>query len=246
MPVFTFRGRVQPETLDLSIVYEPVVKVADSELFGAAIFAAKVEDGQMTIEVTVEDGEQDYANLHFYATDLSRTMMDVAALRDGVAYRCDLTEVDLPDGTQHGIVLADRILAQAAGHITPERYEAVLDLALTDMQIARVVSDAAVMLSWSHYTPIAAGRIVDALVRIVTGGRDSKAWSAFREAMRVDRAYLQFLTDAATAPRHGNRVYVSGSDNKELATRAWTLLDRFVIHRLSGALDPEEFPFLHG
>lgn len=108
------------------------------------------------------------------------------------------------------------------------------------------MSDAAVMLSWPHYAPIAAGRIIDGLVRLVAGGRSPAHWESFRAAMRVDRAWLQFVTDQAVAPRHGDRRYVSGPDNNRLATRTWVLIDRFIALRLGGPLDHTAFPILSG
>lgn len=245
MAVFTFRGRVTPDWRPLTIPGETRIKVSNSELCGEAEFTAQVVDGDMTVSVNAHCDEN-YEGLHFHAGDLCRSMMDVTTLRDGVAYQCTLSEVEHPDGSETAIVLADRKLASAAKAISAASFEDVLELAVLDVQVARLMSDAAVMLSWPHYTPIAAGRVVDGLVRLLTGGRSAAHWASLRSILRVDRSFVQFITDLATPARHGDRVYVSGPDNSRLARRAWILLDRYVAYRLHGNLDPTAFPVLEG
>jgi hypothetical protein len=245
MAVFIFRGRVEPGRLPLSIPGETRIKVSDSELCGDAEFAAKVLNGLVTVSVQA-DADEDFEALHFHAGDLCRSMMDVATLREGVAYQCVLSEVRHPDGSETAIIFADRKLAAAATSISAAAFDDVLELAIADIQVARLMSDAAVMLSWPHYSPIAAGRIVDGLVRQLTGGRTAGHWATLRSILRVDRAYVQFITDLATPPRHGDRLYVPGPDNSRLARRTWILLDRFVAYRLHGPLDPTAFPMLQG
>lgn len=112
----------------------------------------------------------------------------------------------------------------------------------------RALSDVAAMLTWGHYTPIAAGRVAESILRMLTGGRSPADWEKMRAILRIDRAYIQLLTDRAVAPRHGHREYVDGATNRTLAERAWTLMNRYLAYRLGGnkELPPQSFPVLQG
>lgn len=146
------------------------------------------------------------------------------------------------------MILADRRLAALFTIFKDFDIEQVFDLVAVDQLLSRAISDVVVMLSWSHYTPIAAGRVVDGILRMMTGGRSAEHWEALRKDLRVDRSFLQLVTDEATPARHGDRRRVDGAVNRQLAERAWTLMNRYLHYRITGGhpLDPVAFPVLEG
>jgi len=66
--------------------------------------------------------------------------------------------------------------------------------------------------------------------------------------LNLDAAYLKLITDQSVGPRHGDHQYVLGTMTREIATRSWTVMNRFLeyLKRGRAALPPDEFPLLKG
>ena len=249
MPTYLFKGRMLPRQIELTLDHEPKVSVTGAETIPDTVFTLSVNEGAIRIEAETDDAETDVADdLFFFAQDLARTAAEVATIADGVAYVPQIESVVRPDGEERGLVLANRQLGALMTVFASQSSEDVFELVATDVALMRVLSDVAVMLTWGHYAPIAAGRVAENILRMLTGGRSPDDWSKMRDILRVDRPYLQLLTDRAVAPRHGNREYVDGKTNRMLAERSWTLMNRYLAYRLTGgqALDPSAYPELHG
>jgi hypothetical protein len=246
---YIFRGGVLPADLPLTLAYEPQVERKGAQESPDERINASIKESEIVVRVDVAVNDADLHDiLYSDAYDVVRTMTDVASLSDGVAYIPYLDEVTLPSGEIVRLALADRTLATCCAHFNAHNSEAIIDLAICDIHLARALADVSVMLSWPHYAPIAAGRVIDTIVRMLTGGRSTADWEAARATINVDRAYLQRLSDEATPARHGDRRYVAGKDVRILAERAWTVMDRYLALRLQNAtsLDPNLFPLLEG
>lgn len=249
METFHFRGLVHPQSVALTIDYQPHLMRKDADESSDSEIVARVADGAVVVEVTVEAFSADVANALFQpAYDVVRSLLDVASLESGISFALELHEVVDPAGKPKGLILSDRRLSALVGSTERFGVEAITDLLLTDVQVARAASDLVQMLAWPHYGPIACGRVVEALLRSVTGGKTPQHWSKFHEVLRVDRAYLEPLTEHSKPARHGDRVYVPGAVTSELATRAWCLFDRYIAYRLieCDALPLEDYPALCG
>lgn len=247
MAIFTYRGRMIPEWLELSIDYAPVIERAAQDELEPVRFQAKVDQGKIVITAeTAGSDDNQHDPLFQPAFDMARAYADVICLETGKAFIPVFDEVELPSGQRMPLALADGKLRRIFSSFLGENFEAVLDIALLEIHVARLLSDATVMLTWMHYAPIAAGRVAETILRLLTGGGGSSNWEKMRETLRVDRPYLQLLTDQSKSPRHGDRQYVPGEINSELATRAWTLLERYLVFRVHGELDPQHYPVLAG
>lgn len=247
MAKFTYRGRMIPEWLELSLDYGPTIDRTEQEGDEPVRFHARINEGRIIVVAETAGPDDEAHDPHFLpAMDMARAIADVVCLECGKAFIPVFDEVELPSGEVVPVALADGRLRQIFGPFLHENFEAVLDLALLEVHVARLLSDATVMLTWPHYAPIAAGRVSEAILQLLTGGRTSSDWTIMRETLRVDRPYLQLLTDHAAPPRHGNRQYVSAEVNSELGARAWTLLERYLVFRTHGELDPREYPILSG
>jgi hypothetical protein len=247
MPTYIYLGRLIPEQLEPTLAYSPTIDRIEAEGDAPVRYEGRIERGRLVVRVTAPNDSED-APREFFANalDMARSLADVICLETGVAFLPVLDEVVLPSEVRRPLALADRRLATITSDFVSANYETVVDLALTDVKVARLLSDVTSMLTWSHYAPIAAGRVADSVVRLLTDGRSSRHWEEAREILRMDRAYLQLLTNHAAPPRHGDRQSVPGEANSELARRAWTIMVRYLEYRLSGDLDPAKHPLLVG
>ncbi|MEI9928700.1 MAG: hypothetical protein WDN44_14645 [Sphingomonas sp.] len=237
-----------PDDVDLTLTYEPELRRSAVDDCPAAHLRIRIREGEIQAMATVDTDADVQDQLFFAAYDIVRTLTDIASVSDGVAYIPLLEEVAHPSGEIRRLVLADRRLADRCTAYGSHDIEAIADLAISEPQLARALSDVAIMLSWPHYVPIAAGRVLESIVHMVAGGKSAAHWDILRSRLNVNRAYLDLLTEESKAPRHGNRRYVPGPRNRELAERAWTLMDRYITYRFGGCapLDPVRFPVLAG
>lgn len=247
MPTLTFRGRMIPEWLELTADHTHEIDRTEQEAVEAVRFELRVEKARITVTAkTQPTSRDDHQSLFMPALDMARAFADVVCLETGKAFVATFDDVVLPSGKVMPLVLADGNLRRIFGPFLRDNFEAVVDLAHVEGHVARLLSDATVMLTWSHYAPIAAGRVAEAIRQLLTDGRSPASWAKMREMLRVDRAFVELLTDYSKNPRHGHREYVPGEVNSELAWRAWTLLGRYLALRVHGPLDPQEYPLLTG
>lgn len=247
--IYYFEGRVLPEVTDLTLPYGPEYLRTEAQEGSDALLKAEISNGKVSVWAEVDENDKvDPDYLYFLANDLIGTLINVARYREGVGYTAIIDRAIDPHGVTRHIVSADRGLAKQKPPMSDARFEEIVDFAIKDVAFARALEDATCMLTRLHYIPIAAGRVVESVLRMLTNGRTEKHWEQMRSILNVDRSYLQLMTDHSKSARHGDRQYVEGERNAELAKRAWVLLDRFVELKLSGrsALEADKFPILVG
>jgi hypothetical protein len=101
-----------------------------------------------------------------------------------------------------------------------------------------------------HETCQSCALTVDGLKNLIAGQDvpDKVAWQQMRDALRVDEAYLKYITDSSKDVRHGKGVRIEGDVTTEVAQRAWSVMNRFLEYRKRGSapLPAVEFPILKG
>jgi hypothetical protein len=180
------------------------------------------------------------------AWDLARALVDTAGFIRAIPYEVFLEQAELPNGEIMPLALGDRRLA-ATHSFADEDVEELADIFLLDLPAALALSDLLMTLGKTHYSPIACGRVVESIARLITPeGTKKQSWERLNSRLRVDESYVRLLSHTSTGPRHGDRQFVDASTNREIALRAWTLMDRYLHFRLNGHLDPSEHPILMG
>ncbi len=243
---FQYLGSIEPRSSQITIIDIPAV-TRDVAAPPQAKFALEIEDGRFKVDVETERFDAVIADSLFVdALDYVRGVIETFGFADGVPYSANIDTIVEPGGTERLVVLGDREMAKLCTAYTEHSADAVLELVLTNNDLARVLSDAMRTLSQPHYSPISCGRIAEGLARLVGGNDRRAAWPALRDALNVEEAYLKLLTEHSKAPRHGDNVAVAGAVTRELSIRAWTLIDRYFHYRLGGgkALDRQRFPRL--
>jgi len=124
------------------------------------------------------------------------------------------------------------------------------DLVVADPALFQALDDLIVSITLPHHSPVNCARAVEGLRHLIAapGASASQAWEQMRDALRLDRTFLQLITDTSTAPRHGNRAYIPGATTTETVRRSWIVMDRFLAYRKRGNTPRPvaEFPVLTG
>jgi len=109
------------------------------------------------------------------------------------------------------------------------------------------MNDAIMALQQPFYVPIGCGRAVDGIRQAFAApGRNLKQeWAAMQAALRIRRAYQQHVTDASAKPRHAESQSFTPAEIREILSRTWTIINRYLEYRKRGnSLPASEFPEL--
>jgi hypothetical protein len=251
MKTFTILGRVLPDNYPLPRDLKRTFEWDVPEQGSLARMTVIVEAGHVTVRCQVEDFSKDaFDGAYVRALDATKAMVDVFGFMQGVAYGIVLDKCIEPNGTVRQLVVAHHELAERCRSLSNEDVEEVIDLVLAEPPLFQALSDLMASIAQSHYSPISCGRVVESIARIIAGPDKTGTvmWPPMREALRLDPAYLKFITHHSKGPRHGDRTALSGDVTTELVARTWTMMDRFIAYRRSGnlSLPADKFPTLTG
>jgi hypothetical protein len=120
-----------------------------------------------------------------------------------------------------------------------------------DVEVLLVLQDLNAAMSEPFYTSVGCGRAVDGLRHAIAGpdgDPDARKWPELRQALNVDRSYVQAIMSASQRGRHGQRLVSHGHDLHEILRRTWVLFNRFLEYRKRGnvPLTLPDFPPLMG
>jgi hypothetical protein len=254
MPTVRFEGRVIPEAAKLTIDSHPSVTLKDEYSDFWMEFTAVIKDGVVIIECDVEEYEQakHFDSIFVRATDIARASVNLVAFTMGLGVFVVLDTFTDPDGAKTVLLLRDRPLGSLSAPFIADAtdFNRRLDLVLMEPRIWMALRDLVWSLSSTHEIPASCARAVETLRSlIVPKGVDRReGWPLLRANLRVSEDYLRLITDHAKGPRHGDHLYVPGTMTREIATRSWVLMNRFLEYRKRGSkpLPESEFPLLTG
>lgn len=126
----------------------------------------------------------------------------------------------------------------------------VWDLLLADLPLLLILDDLIEAITVTNRAPVSCARAIEGLRHLFaqSDASVSESWQEMRTALRLDRSFLQLITETSTAPRHGDRSFVPGTLVTEIVKRSWMVMDRFFHYRKRGntPLPASEFPLLCG
>jgi hypothetical protein len=251
MKTFTFLGRVLPDNYPLPRDLRRTFEWDVPEQGALARMTVIIEAGEVTVRCQAEDFSKEVSDDAFIrALDATKAMVDVFGFMEGVAYSVALDKCIEPTGRERKLIVAHHELSELCTAFGDEDVEEVLDLVLAEPPLFQALNDLMDAIAKPHYSPISCGRVVESIARIIAGPGKSRPeqWALMHEALRLDPAYLKFITHHSKGPRHGDRIALSGDVTTELVTRSWTAMNRFLAYRRSGSipLPLNEFPVLTG
>ena len=129
-------------------------------------------------------------------------------------------------------------------------FHKVLNAMVTEPNLAASMTDLSETLVHWHHTPTNCGRVLDSLRKAVAPAvKPIKGWAILQAIVNADDAYMKFVSDKSTDPRHGDRTAgTSAQDVIEIMRRTWEVTNRFIEYRKRGSqpLSLNEFPMLRG
>jgi hypothetical protein len=248
--VVRFRGRVLPESMQVTVNFTPTVHWKADELMYEVDIVCRVNESVVCIECILSDWKIEYfPDLYRRALDLCRAQVDVVGFKMAYGLTVLLDTVEAPDGTVTPIVPNAPYLEGICTAFSLENgFDDVCMQVLQRPLLFMAIRELITAISLPHVSLVECARAMDRIKNMLAppGSKDKIAWSWMRETLRIDEAYLKYITDASADPRHGQAGHTSGSVTTEVTRRAWVIMNRYLEYLVRGErpLDPATYPVL--
>jgi len=250
MQTVHFLGKVLPEPTNVTLSSLPVIKWQATEIGASLEFVSHIVDSKIDIECRLNDYKPEYfALLYMRALDICRAQVDLVAFKSGLGLTVVLEAFIDPNGAATKILLQNESLAALCTAFTlDDGFDQVCAHVLTSIPLFMALRDLIAAISLPHVSSVNCARAIERLKHLVASpdSRDKQAWQQLRQALQIDEAYLRFITDHSTNPRHGQPGHIPGAVTSEVIRRSWVIMNRYFeyLKRGSSPLSSTDFPLL--
>jgi hypothetical protein len=256
MPIVHFKGKVlpyQPASFVVTAKDLPSVTWHDDYTKQDLKITTRIDASIIDIEFDCQSfNEQDPASFLMRAWDLARAAVDLFSFKVGWGLSVIIDTLVKPDGTTATILPKMETLAPYSTSLDSSdpkvnNYDACYRLLVAEPPLFQAMNDLIVSITLPHHAVVNCARVIEGLRSLVAPGQDRKqGWAIMRATLNIEAAYLTYVTNLSTAPRHGDRTWIPGAPVKETTTRTWIVMNRFLEFRKRGnqPLPLAEFPLL--
>jgi hypothetical protein len=253
MPTITLIGRVLPETINVNVSGLELVNWPVPEAGLDVAIQIEIAHSKVTAVCTANrfDPAVDFMPIYIRAFDLARAAADLVGFAEGRPLMVVFDSVVDPTGEPKPVRVEQPAFARYVTAFGLNRnLSEVWKVIVEDPAIFQALNDLVACIALPHHGPINAARVVEGLSHTIggVGAKPQVRWNALRDALNVDKDFLQQITDLSAEPRHGNRTHIPGIQVDRVVTRAWMIMNRFLEYKLRGGvpLPTAEFPLLVG
>lgn len=248
MTLVFFKGRVLPEARRVSVPETNPILFQDPNGFEGN-FLIKIHDSFFAVECNIiKECENIFQFCAIRSLEFVGALVDIYAFSKGWALSVIVDSITV-DGRTRGIALSElSVQSQCIPLENSADFQKISDLVLPNLNLRFAFRDLISSLSTLNYSAIAAARAIEAIRRSMSSSSsESEAWQIMRNKLRIERSYLQFITDASRYPRHGDRGATDGVTQMMVTHRAWETMNRYLEFMKQGgeeALPKDKYPLL--
>lgn len=251
MPTVHLMGYVEPrQTLinieNLTPIEEINIVTGQKTRFTIAILHSVV-----SVECKMEsfNVEEESSQLYTRCVELTRTLVNLIAIRHGWGLTVHLDTFIQEDGTEEILMNRADHIAGVVNAYTLDDVDALFQKTCGDVDFTMALNDMVDAITRPRTTAVCCARAVDTIKNLLSPGlRDKAGWRVLHEALNTDESYCQYISNASKSSRHGHHEYLPVAEADELLRRTWELVNRFLWLRLSSGepLPKYKFPPLRG
>ncbi|HLN27507.1 MAG TPA: hypothetical protein VK395_07160 [Gemmataceae bacterium] len=252
MPRVRFLGFVHPMKVIKVLVTTPEITWKSPDIGLDATFTVQIRDSAVQVDCeTNRAGPGDFIHLYFRAFDLSRASVDLISFATGIGLTVVLETFIDERGVGSPMVPQDPGLKSVCTAYMlgdPASYDAVWRIVVATPALFMALNDLITGIILPHQGARIAGQILETIRDLVSpdGLKPKQKWPHMQQNLRIEEAYLKFISTHATGPRHGDRSHIPPDITRELAMRSWVVMNRFLEFKKRGGapLPASEFPML--
>jgi hypothetical protein len=253
MPTVKFLGKVHPDAYKVSVDSRATIGWSVEELGLRMSIQFSIKESAAEINCDLNNYQPSYLpHIYIRALDTVRAAVNLLGfvLATGLTVSLD-TFIDPEQNTASLVpnapILAGICTVLSQSDLSSNAFDDTLKIVLSEPSLFAALNDLMVGITQHHQAPIVGARAVERLRHLIAPGSSvNDGWAALRENLRIERPYVQFITDLSVGPRHGDPTYVPGEPTTETIRRAWVIMNRFLEYRKRGnlPLPISEFPSL--
>jgi hypothetical protein len=243
--VYHFTGVVFPERAPLTFLFGEEVELHHAASGWKGNVRVSVIASQISV-IARSEADLDIYTLKNLLQETCRGLVDGIGYVAGRGYEVELTAATDVDGGHVVFGIGVPVLeeAQSERPVSPER---VLELTLAYPWLRRALGELRRAIREPGDTGFHCYRAVESVrqhFRVSGDTGASASWERMREALNLSEGWIMQLKMFADAQRHGESPYASDLERAADMTRAWRVVDRFVVLLAEGLerLEDNRFP----
>ncbi len=225
-----FLGRVLPEPAQVTVSFKPTIHWKDEEI-GSMEFACDIKNSKIDVECLLAEYKPEYCVAIYMRTlDLCRAQVDLVGFKMGWGLTVILESFVDQNGARTPIFPRDETLGTLCTAFALDKdFDQLCAKVIESPSLFMALRDLVSAISLPHVSLVDCARAIERLRHLVAkqGSEDVRAWEQLRQALHIDKAYLKYITDHSTDPRHGRPGHTPGTVTKEVTRRAWIITNRY-------------------
>lgn len=201
---------------------------------------------QISVLVTTKGEEDDVPTLRNMVENVVRMHVDAMGYLWGRGYDVEITSLTYQGGKHVVFGVGVDVLDQMKREVRPTLAD-LFALFSTDTRLAQIFADLRESIRAGTDTAFHCYRAIEDIrqtfVKAETEDR-SVSWQRLREALRVDRSWIDPIESIAVKQRHGVPVFQTGPEREDAWKRTWRLVDRYVSYLTEHHPLTDEFEIL--
>jgi hypothetical protein len=211
MPKLQILGTVLPEELGLNMPFRGV-SWRDPETGFRTTFHIHIVASILNIECDSDFTDDKYIDIIMVnAFQLARTEVDLAVFASGIGLSIILNTLIKEDGIPLRIrpenprLLGNLCTAYNLGPLGYNDFDQIYRLISTNDILKQALNDLSSTLTTYFVQAPNCGRAMDGIKHLIAdpNAKEPQAWQQMREALNIERDYVQFISDNSKQPRHG-------------------------------------------
>jgi hypothetical protein len=190
----------------------------------------RIADGAATLTCnTPRYDETTRHYVYFRSLHFTRACLAVTTFSRGIGAAVVYEKSVEPDGRVEPLIfMVPQVQAYCKSFSMPRDFNEILTLGIRNPELIYALMDLAQAIT--EPISVVGARALERIRTLVAGPdvRPKDAWPLLHQALRVDAAYLQFVTDHSRAPRHGQDFTHTSEINGVVIERCWNVVDRCV------------------
>jgi hypothetical protein len=212
-------------------------------------FDLSIKDSVIKISCYTESAKAQ-GDYRFRAEFVVRTAVTLFGFQNAFGVSFDLDTMIDANGELHLVGTQNAFLIPlCTAYDASANFSGAFSLINSDHNLVMALGDLVDAVKNTSDAPINLARAIDGIRKMIAPGEPiEEQWRIMRERLRIDRAYLQPITDISRDPRHGRRKSFTADQIHEIFIRCWTIMNRYLEYLKANRseLPEHKFPLLTG
>jgi hypothetical protein len=240
-----FMGYVEPRQTLLNVENLTPIEEMNIATGRKTTYTIAILHSVVSVECELEVLHQDeISQLYTRAVELSRTLVNLIAIRHGWGLTVHIDTFIHADGTEEFLMNRADTLTGIIDAYNLDDVDGVFQKVACDVDFSMALNDMIDAISRPRTTAVCCARAIDTIKNLLAPGiKDKPGWRVLQDKLRADESYVQHISNASKSSRHGAHSYLPVDDAEEIMKRTWTITNRYFYHRLRSGqeLPPDQF-----